>query len=199
MKFTRLYLCRHGEVNGDGKRRYNGHRDVDITPTGVRQMERLRERLKDASLTTIYSSDLIRTVKGAEIIGEHHGVPKVKRPEFKERGVGLWEGMSFEDIERTYPQDWNAWLNDVVHFIPPGGESVEAVADRVLPALYEELEKNMGGEIVLLGHGGVNRIILSDAMKLDMKNIFRIEQAYGALNIIDYYDDGMSVVKLLNG
>lgn len=199
MDHTRLYLCRHGEVNGDGKRRYNGHTDVDITETGVMQMERLRERLKDADLTAIYSSDLIRTIKGAEIIGVHHDAPLVKRPEFKERGVGLWEGMSFEDIEMTYPDDWHAWLNDVVHFVPPGGESVKAVAGRVLPALYEELERNRGGEIVLLGHGGVNRVILSDAMRLDMKNIFRIEQAYGALNIIDYYHDGMSVVKLLNG
>jgi alpha-ribazole phosphatase len=87
---TRLYLCRHGEVNGDGQRRYNGHRDVDITEVGIRQMEALREKLKGASLSGIYSSDLIRTIRGAEIIGEAHDAPKIKRPEFKERGVGLW-------------------------------------------------------------------------------------------------------------
>ncbi len=197
--YTRLYLCRHGEVNGDGQRRYNGHRDVDITEVGVRQMEALREKLKGASLSGIYSSDLIRTIKGAEIIGEAHDAPKIKKPEFKERGVGLWEGLSFDEIATRYPDDWNAWLSDVVHFVPPGGESVQEVSDRVLPALYQAMEEHKGSEIVLVAHGGVNRVILSHALGLDMKHIFRIEQAYGALNIIDFYHDGYPVVKLLNG
>ena len=199
MVCTRLYLCRHGEVTGDGRRRYNGHRDVDITGNGVAQMERLRERLTDKPLVALYSSDLIRTVKGAEIIGERHAAPKVVVPEFRERNVGLWEGMAFEEIQDVYPAEWNAWLGDVMNFKPPEGESLAEVAGRVLPPLREIVEKHMGEEILLLAHGGVNRVILSDAMQLDLKHVFRIEQHYGALNIIDYYDDGMSVVKLLNG
>jgi alpha-ribazole phosphatase len=198
--FTRLYLCRHGEVVGDGQRRYNGHRDVDINETGVMQMEGLRDRLKDAPLSTIYCSDLIRTVKGADIIGGPHAAPKVKKPEFRERNVGVWEGMTWDDIQARYPKEWNEWLGDIVNFVPPGdGESLLQVSHRVLPALGAVLEGNRGGEIVLVAHGGVNRVILSHALGLDLKNVFRIEQRYGALNIIDYYDDGMAVVKLLNG
>ncbi len=151
------------------------------------------------SLDAVYCSDLIRTVKGAEIIGGPHGAKAVSRAEFRERGVGLWEGMSYDEIEAAYPEDWNAWLGDIVHFVPPGGESLLEVSARVLPALNDTLAAHRGKEVVLVGHGGVNRIILSHAMGLDMKNIFRIEQRYGALNIIDFYDDGMPVVKLLNG
>ncbi len=199
MVYTRLYLCRHGEVVGDGRRRYNGHRDVDITENGVKQMHRLREMLRDKPLAALYSSDLTRTIKGAEIIGTHHEAPRHVRPEFRERNVGAWEGMAFEEIQETYPDEWKAWLGDIVHFMPPDGESLLEVSERVLPSLRELLEQHMGEEIVLLGHGGVNRVILSDAMKLELKNVFHIEQHYGSLNIIDYYDDGMSVVKLLNG
>jgi alpha-ribazole phosphatase len=68
-----------------------------------------------------------------------------------------------------------------------------------MPALYQAIEEHKGSEIVLVAHGGVNRVILSHALGLDMKHIFRIEQAYGALNIIDFYHDGYPVVKLLNG
>ncbi len=219
---TRLYLCRHGEVEGeprasvfphrlprvvsevsaglgDGRRRYNGHRDVDISEAGVRQMEALRERLADAPLSAIYSSDLIRAVRGAEIVGERHSVPRIRKAEFRERGVGVWEGMSFEEIEGAYPADWRAWLNDAAHFAPPGGESLSDVAGRALPELKRAIEENLGREILLIGHGGLNRAILADAMGLPLSLVFRIEQGYGALNIIDYYDDGMSVVKLLNG
>ncbi len=199
MSYTRLYLCRHGEVCGDGRRRYNGHRDVDITDVGVRQMERLRDILLDKPVDAVYCSDLIRTIKGAEIIGGPHGAQALSRAEFRERGVGFWEGMSYDEIEAAYPEDWNAWLGDIVHFVPPGGESLLEVSARVLPALNETLAAHKGKEVVLVGHGGVNRVILSHALGLDMKNIFRIEQYYGALNIIDFYDDGMPVVKLLNG
>jgi len=199
MDYTRLYLCRHGEVIGDGKRRYNGHRDVDISEVGVRQMEVLKARLADAPLAAIYSSDLIRTVRGAGIIGAHHNAPKIIKVEFRERNVGVWEGMSFEEIEYKYPVEWKAWLDDIVHVAPPDGESLLEVSHRVMPVLRQTLSENAGREILLVAHGGVNRVILADALRLDLKQVFHIEQHYGSLNIIDYYDDGMSVVKLLNG
>ena len=34
---------------------------------------------------------------------------------------------------------------------------------------------------------------------LKLTNLFRIDQTFGALNIIDYFDDGMTVVRLVNG
>jgi alpha-ribazole phosphatase len=199
MPRTRLYLCRHGEVVGDGRPRYNGHSDVDITDNGVIQMERLRDMLSEAPLSSIYSSDMIRTRKGAVIIGERHGIEHIEHEHFRERHVGRWELMPFEDIRKEYPDEWAAWLGDIVNYRPPEGESLSQVAARVMPALQETLEAHRGGDIVLIAHGGVNRVILSDAMSLDLRHVFRIEQSYGALNIIDYYDDGMSVVKLLNG
>ncbi|MHB8174722.1 MAG: histidine phosphatase family protein, partial [Nitrospirota bacterium] len=153
MLYTRLYLCRHGEVCGDGSRRYNGHRDVDITDEGVRQMERLRNVLLEKPVDAVYCSDLMRTIKGAKIIGEPHGTPALHRAEFRERGVGLWEGMSFNEIEAAYPDDWKAWLQDIVHFCPPGGESLLELSGRVLPALNETLDGHRGKEVVLVGHG----------------------------------------------
>ncbi|MGA2193356.1 MAG: histidine phosphatase family protein [Nitrospirota bacterium] len=196
---TRLYLARHGEVNGDGRKRYNGHTDVDITGNGVLQMEALRDRLKDEPIAAVYSSDLMRSVKGAKIINGPHEAALAIRPEFRERGVGVWEGLTWEDIEGLYPDEWKAWLGDIVHFKPMGGESLLEVSGRVLPALKDILRENFGKEIVLIGHGGVNRVILADALGLGLDKIFRIEQRYGGLNIIDYYEDGIPVVKLLNG
>ena len=53
--------------------------------------------------------------------------------------------------------------------------------------------------VCVLAHGGVNRVILTEAMGLPIENFFRIEQDYGCLNVIDYFDDGCPVVKLVNG
>jgi broad specificity phosphatase PhoE len=61
------------------------------------------------------------------------------------------------------------------------------------------LAERAGSTILLLAHGGVNRVILFDALKLDLSNLTRLDQSYGCINIIDYYDDSGPVVKLVNG
>jgi alpha-ribazole phosphatase len=61
------------------------------------------------------------------------------------------------------------------------------------------LASHHGQEIAMLLHGGVNRVILADALRMDPMDLFRIDQSFGALNIIDFYEDGMAVVALLNG
>ena len=62
---TRVYLMRHGEVANDGEKRYNGHIDIDITKKGVDQMHRLAGLLEGKKITAVYSSDLIRSMRGA--------------------------------------------------------------------------------------------------------------------------------------
>jgi alpha-ribazole phosphatase/probable phosphoglycerate mutase len=57
----------------------------------------------------------------------------------------------------------------------------------------------MGEEVVVVAHGGVNRVILLDAIGAPLESLFSIEQDFGCLNSIDYYKDGNSVVRLLNG
>jgi alpha-ribazole phosphatase/probable phosphoglycerate mutase len=69
----------------------------------------------------------------------------------------------------------------------------------VLPALKSLLAAHPRDEILVVGHGAVNRVILLDALGASLQSAFRIEQAYGCLNIIDYLEDGTSTVQLLNG
>ena len=61
------------------------------------------------------------------------------------------------------------------------------------------LAEQVGREVLVVGHGGVNRVILLDAIGAPLDRLFHIEQNFGCLNIIDYYPDGIGVVKLLNG
>jgi broad specificity phosphatase PhoE len=70
---------------------------------------------------------------------------------------------------------------------------------RVLPAIHEITERHSGEAVCLILHGGVNRVILCDAMGLPIENFFTIEQDYGCLNVIDHFPDGVKVVKMLNG
>jgi len=196
---TTVYLMRHGEVVNGGEKRYNGHIDVDITQKGVEQMHRLAGLLDGKSLAAVYSSDLIRSVKGAQIISRRVGIPPTPLRELRERSVGKWEGLTVEEIKERYPEEYDLWRTDLLNYRPPDGECLLDVKDRILPVFKGLVDSHRGQEIGMLLHGGVNRVILADAFGMDMMNLFRIDQSYGALNIIDYYEDGMPVVRLLNG
>lgn len=199
MTSTRVYLMRHGEVENGGEKRYNGHIDIGITQLGIEQMHRLARMLSGRQIAAVYSSDLIRTVKGAEIISKSLGLPFSALRELRERSVGAWEGLTAEEIRQRYPEEYLAWRADLLGYRPPNGECVYDVRDRILPAYLKLLAVHTGREIAMILHGGVNRVILADAIGLDLANLFRVEQSFGALNIIDYFDDGSAVVKLMNG
>ena len=193
---TRLYLARHGEVVNHGV--YNGQNDVDITAKAVEQMERLRELLKDKNLKGAYCSDLVRTRKGAEIIGRPHGLFPEAFPEFREVNFGRWQGLSYAQVMERYPTDIPQWLSDVESFRIPEGESMVDVRRRAIPKLQELIDRHRGEEILLVCHGAMNRVILAEALQLPMAHLLRIEQNYGCLNIIDYTPT-WTVVKLVNG
>lgn len=196
---TRVYLMRHGEVANGGEKRYNGHIDVDITPRGIEQMQRLAERLSAQPIAAVYSSDLIRSRKGAEIISNRLGITFTPIRGLRERSVGLWEGLTADEIRERFPQEYMAWREDLVNYRPPGGECLLDVRDRILPIYRQIVSSHPDREIAFLLHGGVNRIILADALGLDLLHLFRIDQSFGAMNIIEYFEDGMAVVRLVNG
>ncbi len=196
---TRIYLIRHGQVAGYETPAYNGHADVALTEYGISQYHQLQERLTDTGITACYSSDLSRCAIGAGIICSLRGIKPHLRPELRELNIGIWEGMTWEEITSRYPQQWQARLADIVNYRVPEGENLLDLAARAIPALKEIVRAHSGENVLVVGHGGMNRVLLLDAINAPLAALFNIEQKYACLNIIDYYEDGKTVVNLLNG
>ncbi len=199
MNRTRVHLIRHGQVEGHEQKRYNGQADVALTALGRAQLAQVAERLGTKPLQAVYSSDLGRCRYGAELIAAHHQLAPVFSDRLRELHIGAWEGMTWAELQSRSPDQWQARLADIVNYRVPGGESLRQMAERVRGALAKILARHAGEEIALVGHGGVNRVILLDAIGAPLEQLFNIEQDYGCLNLIDYYADGYRVVKLLNG
>ena len=85
---------------------------------------------------------------------------------------------------------------DLERWKPPGGESFGDCRDRVLPALHEVMAASEG-DVLLVGHAGVNRVILCDVFGMPVGNLFRIGQEYGCFNMIAYRK-GERFVRLFN-
>ncbi len=199
MDATRLYLIRHGQVVNHQELRYNGHFDIDITEKGVEQMEMLSGFLSGTPIKAVYSSDLQRAFKGAVIIGKGLGINPEKAHALRELHLGRWEGLTREEAAERFPEEAGFRFRDLATSKVKGGENLLDLRERVLPAVDEITKKHRNGSVCVVAHGGVNRVILCDAMGLSIENFFRIEQDYGCLNVIDCFADGVKVVKLLNG
>jgi alpha-ribazole phosphatase len=199
MQRTRIYLVRHGQVEGHEEKRYNGQVNVPLTQLGREQSGRVCDCLGKHPLDAVYSSDLDRSRYCAELIAEAHGLSVSAHESLRELHIGDWEGRTWAELQEAYPDDWRARMQDLVNFQVPGGESLQDAADRIRPTIQNILAKHPGADVALVAHGGVNRIILLDAIGAPLEQAFSIEQDFGCLNIIDYYADGNSVLKLLNG
>lgn len=196
---TRIYLVRHGQVAGHEEKRYNGQGDVPLTPEGQAQFGLLQLRLKNKTFKAIYSSDLSRCFEGARLLAFPHGLEPIARDEMRELHIGDWEGKTWKELQASYPEQWQARLDDIVHYRVPGGESLLDMAERVRGVIREIVAAHPGEDILVVGHGGVNRVVLLDAIGAPLERLFHVEQDYGCMNIIDYFDDGNAVVQLLNG
>jgi len=196
---TRIHLIRHGQVVGHEQKRYNGQTDVALTDLGVEQYHHLKERLADSPVSACYTSDLTRCVTGAQIICTQFGIEPVRRSELRELNIGIWEGLTWQEIKTNWPEEWQARLADLVHFRVTQGENLLEVEARVMPVIREIVERHKGQELLVVGHGGVNRIVLLNVIGAPLAGMFNIEQNYGCYNIIDFYTDDRATVKLLNG
>jgi broad specificity phosphatase PhoE len=125
-------------------------------------------------------------------------VPVKTRPDLKEISFGDWDGMPLEEIERAYPGELDKRYADIAGYRPPNGENMTDVSKRVISCLPEILREEAGKNILIVAHGGVNRLIICDALGLPVKSLFNIQQDYGCLNIIDYYPENR-LVRLVNG
>ena len=214
---TVLYLIRHGETEGAETRRYKGTIDVPLSENGIRQIEKLSaclvKEIKNSShppsppllqegngrlLKAVYCSHLSRAVKSAEVIAKPYSLEPVIVPALRERNFGIWEGMSFDEIKEKYPEEFTAWAGNPLEFSPMEGESTMEVKNRVINAMNEIIQNHNGERIAIVSHGGVIRVILCYILGVPLENIFRFEQDYAALNIIEFWDT-YPVVKLMNG
>jgi alpha-ribazole phosphatase len=195
----RVFLFRHGETANAKQVCFNGHFDVGLSDRGKEQFQQIAESLKSFQLDGLYSSDLRRTREGAQTIGASHGLSPTSYTEMRELCFGDWEGLSIDEVNSRYPGMLSQRMQDIATFQVEGGESFPQLRDRVLPKFQEIVNRHSHDNVAIVSHGGVNRVILGHVLGIPIENIFRLQQQYAAVNIIQFYSDGNATVELIGG
>ncbi|NLM52984.1 MAG: histidine phosphatase family protein [Firmicutes bacterium] len=195
MKARKIYLIRHAEpVQISKEKIYLGQLDLPLSQRGLRQATKLAMLLKKRNLEAVFCSDLLRTRQTAEIIARQHGLNPVCVPELREINLGLWDGRPRVEIKTKYPALYVARGQDIVNFRPPQGESFADLQKRVIPA-FEKLLETIDGNLAIIAHAGVNRVILCHLQRLDLAKLFTLRQNYAEIYVIRQKGKSFAVRK----
>ena len=151
---TYVLLIRHGQSEGNAERRFGGHTATPLSPRGRKQAVATAEALKNDSLSAIYSSDLARAVETATPLANRTRLPVNTTDAFRERSVGVMEGLTFEDAAQKHPDEYAALLRRDFEHVLHGGESYRQLLDRARFKLDEVIAKHRGGRIAVFSHTG---------------------------------------------
>ena len=198
---THVLLIRHGQSEGNAARRFGGHTATPLSSRGRRQAQATARALKDEELTAIYSSDLARAVETAEPLAKLTGLPVNPTRAFRERSVGVMEGLTFEAAAQQHPEQYAALLRRDFEHVLTGGESYRQLLDRAWQKLDEIIAQHKGGKIAVFSHTGTICILALHLMGAldapDLKPVW-ITNANCAITRFELRDDGFVRVLAIN-
>jgi broad specificity phosphatase PhoE len=148
---TRLLLVRHGESTWNADGRWQGQADPPLSPLGEQQAADAAVHV--APIDAVWSSDLARARRTAEIIAGARSVDVRVDPRLRERDAGEWQGYTRAEIQELWP----GYLESDRR--PAGYETDDELLARVLRAIDEIGAAHDGGAVLVIVHGGVVRTL----------------------------------------
>ncbi|WP_019969994.1 bifunctional RNase H/acid phosphatase [Mycobacterium sp. 141] len=195
---TRLLLLRHGETGLSVGRRYSGRGNPALTELGHRQADAAARYLgSQGGISAVVTSPLQRAYDTAATTAKALGLDVTVDDDLIETDFGAWEGLTFAEAAQRDPEIHRRWLRDT-SVEPPGGESFDAVADRVRRARDRIIAEHGATTVLVVSHVTPIKTVLRLALDAGEGILYRLHLDLASLSIAEFYDDGASSVRLVN-
>lgn len=195
IKIKTLYLARHGETTWNLERRTQGSKNSKLTSLGLKQAERLGQRLRDVEIDAIYCSPLERAQSTAKIIANMRNMDCILDDRLVEMNFGEWEGLTSIEIEKKYPNDYKTWREEPHMAKIPSGETIEIAQKRMINFVKDRIVNSDKETFLMISHGTTIRLLLLHLLSMDLMDYYKLRQNNCALNTIEIKDHGPVLVK----
>jgi broad specificity phosphatase PhoE len=196
---TRLLLVRHGATTLSAEDRFAGSTDVALSDEGRHQAARLGQRLADNPIAAVYCSPMRRTIETAALVANAHKLAPVTRPGLCEIDHGHWEGLTRQEVEQRFRDEYTRWEEDPFTVAPTGGECGVDVMARALPVIRSIIESHQGQNVLVVSHKATIRLVISSLLGFDARGYRdRLDQAPACLNVLDFKDPVRARLMLFN-
>jgi alpha-ribazole phosphatase len=194
---AKLLLVRHGETEMNSSQRYWGKTDVNLGQVGLRQAERLRDRLAADRIDCVYSSQMKRALLTARTIASPHRIEVTGCPELREIDFGKIEGLNFAEVDAQFPEIAQLWTQRSPQLTYPDGESLIELDARISQFRTRLVKHTEHDVVMIVAHSGVLRTLICQILDLEMRNRWNISLDLASLSIIDTYPE-TAILSLLN-
>lgn len=158
---TTFIIVRHAQSVANLQKVFAGHYDIDLSALGFTQAEKAAAYIQaHYPVDKVYASDLKRTCQTAQPIAKLCNAELVTTPELREIFAGEWEGVSFEQLQKDYDEDYTKWRTDIGNAGPTGGETVKQVSARIWKKLREIAAENENKTVAIVTHATPVRTIV---------------------------------------
>lgn len=169
-----IYIARHGQNEDNVNGILNGHRDLPLTDLGRDQAKELGTAIKDAGLRfdVVYSSPLVRAFETAKIVAKIADLPQpIVLEKLIERDFGMMTGQPSDQIEALCAPDIIK-ADIITYFLSPdGAETFPQLIERSKAILDEIRTRHSDGEILLVCHGDIGKMIYCAATGKDWREV----------------------------
>jgi ribonuclease H / adenosylcobalamin/alpha-ribazole phosphatase len=195
---TRLLLLRHGQTELSVQRRYSGRGNPPLTELGRHQADAAARYLgARGGITAVISSPLQRCHDTATAAAKRLGLDVIVDDDLIETDFGAWEGLTFTEAAERDSELHRRWLRDT-STEPPGGESFDAVNQRVSRARDRVVADHGGSTVLVVSHVTPIKMLLREALDAGPGILYRLHLDLASLSIAEFYPDGASSVRLVN-
>jgi broad specificity phosphatase PhoE len=194
---TRLLLIRHLEPDRSVHGRAYGSLDAPLSALALEHAAKLARALEGVHLDAVYASPLRRALETATPLAVHRKLVPVVHEGLREIDFGEIEGSRYEEVEESSPGLFRSWMSDPTGVSFPGGESFAELRLRALGAAEEIRVRHRGCVVALVAHGGVTRAIVAASLSMPDEALFRLDQAYGGVSVVDWLGD-TPILRVLN-
>jgi len=194
MSRTELTVVRHGESNWNTEGRQQGHLDSGLSERGRTQAQAIAARLRGQHYAAVYTSDLGRAKETALIIDQLLGIGLSVEPRLRERHLGVFQGLTWPEIEQQHPEAFQAFNTGDPDYVIPGGESAHQRFERTVGCLENIARKHVGTNVLVVAHSGVLNGLMHAALQIPLGAPRRFKLWNASLSLFSFADpDGWTL------
>jgi alpha-ribazole phosphatase len=186
-------LIRHAETDMIGT--FCGHSDPELNDNGRGQLPGLIKALSSYPIQRVYTSDLRRAKQTAEAIARHFRAEVCLRHGLREIDFGLWDGLSWEEIESRDPATARNWVESYPNDTAPQGEPFRVFQERVCKEVESLLAEAPGPYVVVVTHAGFIHVVLTLLCRFPELDALRLTQASASVTMVGEHDLRVGIYK----
>lgn len=193
---TRVIIVRHGQSSYNTEKRIQGRSDAStLTEKGREDSRRVGEALSRLSFAAVYTSPLQRAKQTAEVILEMATSPTLSTSDnLMEIDLPLWEGMLLAEVRNKFPEEYRLWQQQPQQLLMVVSEQVGTREHFPVLSLYEQartfwqeiLPRHQGETILIVGHNGINRALISTALGISPSRYHSLQQSNCGISVLNF-------------